>query len=174
MCNQCILHPLPCTVECLPGEYPAPTTELMGGSVLYAYPSCTQCPRGHYQSVDGQPHCNPCTPGHHQPSTGQTTCEPCAVGYYQMLSGQNYCLQCPEGTITERIGATSCRGVWIMFYNVVHVGSSKYSTACLVKIPCYPYLLKNEVIPVRHLTHAIQKGAIRWHNYKNASLIHAA
>ena len=99
------------TVECLPGEYPAPTSDLMAGSVVYAYPSCTKCPKGHYQSVDGQAHCNPCPTGHYQPSTGQTACEPCAAGYYQMLTGQDYCLQCPEGSIAEGTGATSCRGV---------------------------------------------------------------
>ena len=98
-------------VECLPGEYPTATTDLMGGSVLYAFPSCTKCPKGHYQSVDGQAHCNPCPAGQYQPRTGKTSCQPCAVGYYQTLTGQSYCLQCPKGSITEGNGATKCIGM---------------------------------------------------------------
>ena len=102
------------TVECLPGEYPAPTTDLMGGSVLYAYPSCTKCPTGHYQYEDGQAYCIPCPPGHYQPSIGQTSCEPCPSGYYQVQTGQDYCLQCPEESITKGSGATGCIGMCVM------------------------------------------------------------
>ena len=105
------------TVECLPGEYPAPTTDLIGGSVLYAFPSCTKCPTGHYQPVDGQAHCNPCPAGQYQPSTGKTSCQPCVAGFYQKLTGQSYCLQCSEGSITEENGATKCIGMcmwWIL------------------------------------------------------------
>ena len=100
---------------------------LCGKGSYYTEQKCEPCPFHTYQDAQGQSECKACpngtgtlwkgskssdecvrrcSPGSYS-SNGTVPCTPCPMNSYQPEAGQTSCLVCPNGTVTQKEGASN-------------------------------------------------------------------
>ena len=94
--------------DCIFGQYStggaAECTSCAAGTVGagIALTSCTNCPNGRHQTIEGHVLCDACPEGTFaEESTPSPECTPCPVGEYQPTGEQASCITCPLGSQTE-------------------------------------------------------------------------
>jgi len=113
--------------------------------------SCSDCPAGSFQDIDGEDSCKLCAAGTYQDAQGASECTPCpsgtssasvgstdvsacvacGEGLYAPTEGMSECLHCPLGTYQDETGRDACKacpaGTYVDAFKAVTVTEC---TAC--------------------------------------------
>ncbi|KAJ8614593.1 hypothetical protein CTAYLR_004976 [Chrysophaeum taylorii] len=94
--------------DCLGGECPPGSVEVVSQRGLYYLANCTKCSAGTYASKDDDGSCRLASAGHYAPGIGASEELPCPPGSFAPGSGQAACARCDAGTFVRFGGALSC------------------------------------------------------------------
>jgi hypothetical protein len=104
-----------CTL-CVAGRYAAVPSQA----------SCTDCPIGRAQLLEGSAECVACEPGKHASTSGLQQCNECALGFATSSTGQALCAACDSGLFANVTGLDYC--MYHLFFSSLIFFSRAFAT----------------------------------------------